>query len=525
MNPNGLPDPNHYSSPRDMAVLGRALLLNFPQYAGLFDIGAMKLGDQVIPNHNGLLGRYPGADGMKTGFTCAAGFNLVASATRGGRKVIVVIMGDLTAKIRTAHAADLLDRAFASSQVGELADELPPVGGAPPDMHAEICGGRSPKAVLEAENEDFNSPIQATPGATAQVPREGATIAALPRPVFSPTPVYVGEAPGYKGPIAGPRPANTPIGAIAYTAPQPEHAAASTPLQPDPNALPMDRGGKKQHAAKHAGAGKKKAKTAKKLAKKKVANKTADKKAPAKKTDAKKPPAPSRTSNPRPNRRRKNRARTFITPAPATRRPGIERLAPRPASASAHPCNDPDRVPRRRQDNRAQQAAARPRSGAIRRSHQRIRRDRPRPSVCRKSRRRHGHVGLRLPVLHLARRFDRRLGKSASSPRQRTDCAVRPAADRNDGIGRPAPILHTLMSHPYLLLRFRLDGVVTVLDAINVGAADPGTPIPILAPGGQMADLLLFSKTDLIRSDAENRAFARLLERLERINPGDQASR
>ncbi len=288
MNPNGLPDPNHYSSPRDMAVLGRALLLNFPQYAGLFDIGAMKLGDQVIPNHNGLLGRYPGADGMKTGFTCAAGFNLVASATRGGRKVIVVIMGDLTAKIRTAHAADLLDRAFASSQVGELADELPPVGGAPPDMHAEICGGRSPKAVLEAENEDFNSPIQATPGATAQVPREGATIAALPRPVFSPTPVYVGEAPGYQGPIAGPRPANTPIGAIAYTAPQPEHAAASTPLQPDPNALPMDRGGKKQHAAKHAGAGKKKAKTAKKLAKKKVANKTADKKAPAKKTDAKK---------------------------------------------------------------------------------------------------------------------------------------------------------------------------------------------------------------------------------------------
>ncbi len=281
MNPNGLPDPNHYSSPRDMAILGRALLLNFPQYAGLFDIGAMKLDDQVIPNHNGLLGRYPGADGMKTGFTCAAGFNLVASATRGGRKVIVVIMGDLTAKIRTAHAADLLDRAFAASQLGELAAELPAVGGAPPDMHAEICGGRSPKAVLEAESEDFNSPVQAAPDAVPAVPKEGAAIAALPRPVFDPTPVYVGEEPAYQGPIAGPRPANTPIGAIAYTTPQPEHAASS-PLQPDPKALSLHRGAKKQHAAKQADAGKKKAKTAKK----KVAKKAAAKKTPATKADA-----------------------------------------------------------------------------------------------------------------------------------------------------------------------------------------------------------------------------------------------
>ena len=94
VNPNGLPDPNHVSSARDMAILGRALLLAFPQHADLFNIGAMKLGEQVIPTHNGLIGRYPGADGMKTGFTCPAGFNLVASATREGRKVIVVVMGD-----------------------------------------------------------------------------------------------------------------------------------------------------------------------------------------------------------------------------------------------------------------------------------------------------------------------------------------------------------------------------------------------------------------------------------------------
>ena len=76
VNPNGLPDPNYESSARDMALLGRALLLTFPEHADLFNIGAFKLGDQIVPTHNGMIGRYPGADGMKTGFTCPAGFNL-----------------------------------------------------------------------------------------------------------------------------------------------------------------------------------------------------------------------------------------------------------------------------------------------------------------------------------------------------------------------------------------------------------------------------------------------------------------
>jgi G3E family GTPase len=86
------------------------------------------------------------------------------------------------------------------------------------------------------------------------------------------------------------------------------------------------------------------------------------------------------------------------------------------------------------------------------------------------------------------------------------------------GLADPAPILHTLMSHPYLLLRFRLDGVVTVLDAINGAATLDAHPESLRQAA--MADLLLISKTDLIRSDAETRAFAGLLERLERINPG-----
>ncbi len=251
VNPNGLPDPNHVSSARDMAILGRSLLLRFPEHADLFNIGAFRLGDNIVPTHNGMIGRYPGADGMKTGFTCPAGFNLVASATRGGRKVIVVVMGDVSARQRTAHAADLFDRAFSSSRVGDLAADLPPIAGAPPDMKPEVCTRRSKASQIEAETEDLSVPINTPDGpASAPQPGNGALIAALPRPAYEPISVFLGPAPGYQGPVAGPRPANTPIGVIAYASP--EKAAISAPLRPDPKALSMRRGAKPKHGAKSA---------------------------------------------------------------------------------------------------------------------------------------------------------------------------------------------------------------------------------------------------------------------------------
>ncbi len=248
VNPNGLPDPNHVVSARDMAMLGRALLLTFPEHADLFDIGAFRLGDTVVPNHNGIIGRYPGADGMKTGFTCAAGFNLVASATRDGRKIIAVALGDPSARLRTAQVANLLDRAFATSQLGDLASDLPSVGGQPPDMHNEICVRRNRKAMLEAEAEDLGAPIQGADG-TASPPGNGMKIAELPRPVFDPITVFVGPAPGYQGPVAGPRPTNTPIGAIAYAPPEKARAAPAA-LQADPKALSMHRGLEPKHKGK-----------------------------------------------------------------------------------------------------------------------------------------------------------------------------------------------------------------------------------------------------------------------------------
>jgi len=91
VNPNGLPADGQITSARDLAILARALIHDFPEYNYYWHIPAIKFGRRVIRNYNKLLGRYPGADGMKTGFICASGFNLVASATRGNKQLIAVI--------------------------------------------------------------------------------------------------------------------------------------------------------------------------------------------------------------------------------------------------------------------------------------------------------------------------------------------------------------------------------------------------------------------------------------------------
>ena len=218
VNPNGLHNPAHVSSARDMAIVARALLHEFPDHADLFSIGALQLGRQYIPNHNGLLGRYPGADGMKTGFTCPAGFNVVASANHSGRRLIVVVLGAPTARVRNQEAADLFDRGFAGAGgSGGSLESLPPGSGAP-DPHANVCLHRG--AAILAAAEDGGIPDQ-TQAAAASAGRSGMlptplgalfapiaiTHTALPdgRIHFDPVPVYIGPAPGWKGPALGAR--------------------------------------------------------------------------------------------------------------------------------------------------------------------------------------------------------------------------------------------------------------------------------------------------------------------------------
>jgi D-alanyl-D-alanine carboxypeptidase len=113
-NASGLPDPAQVTTARDMAVLAKALLENYPQYYHFFSTTSFTFGGQTFGTINGILSRYAGADGIKTGFTCGSGYNLVASATRNGRRLIGVLLGSHTNFERHSEMGRLLDVGFAT---------------------------------------------------------------------------------------------------------------------------------------------------------------------------------------------------------------------------------------------------------------------------------------------------------------------------------------------------------------------------------------------------------------------------
>jgi D-alanyl-D-alanine carboxypeptidase len=112
-NAHGLTEDGHLSTARDMTVLGRHLLYDFPQYYNLFSRRSTHAGLREVSNTNRrLLDAYKGADGIKTGYTRAAGFNLVASAERGNERVIATVFGGKSTASRNAKVAELLDLGF-----------------------------------------------------------------------------------------------------------------------------------------------------------------------------------------------------------------------------------------------------------------------------------------------------------------------------------------------------------------------------------------------------------------------------
>jgi len=113
-NVNGLPNESQVTTARDLAKLARAIIIEFPEHADLFTTIQVQVGKKLLRTHNGLLVNYPGADGMKTGFICDSGFNVVASATREGRKLVAVILGERSVATRR-EATDGSPRITATS--------------------------------------------------------------------------------------------------------------------------------------------------------------------------------------------------------------------------------------------------------------------------------------------------------------------------------------------------------------------------------------------------------------------------
>jgi D-alanyl-D-alanine carboxypeptidase len=159
VNPNGLPADEQIVSARDLAILARTAIKEFPEYDYYWHLPGIRFGKRVYRNYNTLIGRYPGADGMKTGFICASGFNLVATATRDGKRVIAVVLGASSGAARAMKAAQLLERGFVSSPLAWLTpslgtvESLQPVNTDPPNLREDMCGGHRKRPASEDEED------------------------------------------------------------------------------------------------------------------------------------------------------------------------------------------------------------------------------------------------------------------------------------------------------------------------------------------------------------------------------------
>lgn len=112
VNPHGLPDDRQVTTARDIGILSMAMIRNFPQYYSYFEQQQFTFGNQVLRNHNHLLRTMPGVDGIKTGFTRAAGFTLAASAVRDNRRLIAVVLGGPSRMARDSNVESLLEAGF-----------------------------------------------------------------------------------------------------------------------------------------------------------------------------------------------------------------------------------------------------------------------------------------------------------------------------------------------------------------------------------------------------------------------------
>jgi D-alanyl-D-alanine carboxypeptidase len=249
VNPNGLPADGQITSARDLAILARAIIHDLPEYEYFVHIPSIRYGRRVTQNFNKLIGRYPGADGFKTGFICASGYNLVASATRNGKRLIAVVLGASSGQARAVRATQMLERGFANNTLSWLrpslgtVDNLVPIDASPPNLRDEMCSGKRHKPASDEDEDTVASNGAAGTPDTAlsffaagpQPPtlKPSELLAAAPAP-SEPIPVYTG-------------PTRTGTALIAAVAADTEEQAATR------HHGKKSRGAKKPEAAEDAG--------------------------------------------------------------------------------------------------------------------------------------------------------------------------------------------------------------------------------------------------------------------------------
>lgn len=157
VNPNGLFDPRQLSSARDLAVLSGVIIAEFPEYQRYFSQAYVPIGKRRLANRNSLLRSMKTADGMKTGFVCNSGFNLVASSTQNGRRLVAVVLGAKSSAARAIAAGDMLTSGFATLKpanplkIAELSNSA--LGQiVPADMTPLVCRQKPVANVMSARD-------------------------------------------------------------------------------------------------------------------------------------------------------------------------------------------------------------------------------------------------------------------------------------------------------------------------------------------------------------------------------------
>jgi D-alanyl-D-alanine carboxypeptidase len=201
-NPHGLHDAAQVTSARDLAILTLYIQQNFPQYMPIFGTQAVQLDDVRLESQNQLLTKFAGTTGMKTGYVCASGLNMVASVRRNGRDLIAVVLGGSSARERNERAAELLLRGLsgAASPTGRnllALSNLP--GAAPVNMRPKVCGAEA-EAYKNAQEAAFPMGLDGQPSYLNDVVAGSSYIAtnlgrlafgvAVPRPRPPHTPIY-----------------------------------------------------------------------------------------------------------------------------------------------------------------------------------------------------------------------------------------------------------------------------------------------------------------------------------------------
>jgi D-alanyl-D-alanine carboxypeptidase len=175
-----------------MYKLGRALITDFPRYYPYFSTPRFYYRGQGFDNHNHLMETYPGMDGIKTGFINSSGFNLVASAKRGGRRLIGVVFGGPSAVRRDRHMREILDDGFAQLS------GAPPRGVIAEFERVPVPKGARERIEIESPRLVFGNPkkfkasvghhaVAVTPSAKAPKPKSPSSVTHAPKPVATPS--------------------------------------------------------------------------------------------------------------------------------------------------------------------------------------------------------------------------------------------------------------------------------------------------------------------------------------------------